>query len=180
MEAFKKIINPGRTIDGPVFVKIEWDGKRLSLSGVIGPKSNGDTTGSCGQIADEFRYSLTSESPGWDQEMVQKLVDLWGRWHLNDLKAGCEHQRAEGWDRRPIDPLKPLNAYGKHFEGQRSSSWNMLVWVTRDEHPQGLLGYPCPACGYPYGTQWLHEDVPEEVLVWLHDLPDTTVQPAWV
>lgn len=25
------------------------------------------------------------------------LVELWDRWHLNGMRAGCEHQRARGW-----------------------------------------------------------------------------------
>lgn len=95
---------------------------------------------------------------------VRRLVDLWKRWHLNDMHAGCEHQRAAGWDQRPIDPAKPLDAYGKHFDGQRSASWNMLAWVRPDEHPKGLLGAPCPECGYKYGTAWKREEVPAEVL----------------
>lgn len=52
--------------------------------------------------------------------------------------------------------------------------------VKPDEHPDGILCKPCPVCGYKYGTSWLMEEVPEDVIDWLFALPDTTVKPAWV
>jgi len=33
--------------------------------------------------------------------------------------------------------------------------------------------------GYKYGSAWLHEEIPEEVLDFLKSLPDATKQPAW-
>lgn len=49
-----------------------------------------------------------------------------------------------------------------------------------DKHPDGILGKPCPVCGYKWGTQWRAECVPEEVLNWLEALPDSKRTPAWV
>lgn len=180
MKPFERIVNPGsfRAYNDcayNVFVKIQWDGKRLSITGVEGPKRNGDAWGSCGQIS----LDNTKPAEGW-AELLPKLADIWKRWHLNDMRSGCEHQRAEGWDRRPIDSSKPLNAYGKHYPGQVHDSWNMLSWVTRAEHSEGLLSHPCPVCGYKFGSAWLHEDVPEDVLSWLQALPETDITPAWV
>lgn len=94
---------------------------------------------------------------------AQRMVAIWQRWHLNDMRAGCEHQRAAGWATRPIDPTKPLNTYGRHSPDQQSDSWNMLVWVTRKEHPAGLLSFPCEVCGYRYGSAWLREEIPADV-----------------
>jgi hypothetical protein len=88
------------------------------------------------------------------------------KWHLNTMRPGCEHQRAEGWATRPIDPSKPLDAYGTHVPGG-STTWNMLVWVTRQEHPEGLLSHPCPTCGYKYGSAWLKEELPPEVIAFV-------------
>ena len=28
---------------------------------------------------------------------VEALLGIWRRWHLNDMNAGCEHQRDFGW-----------------------------------------------------------------------------------
>jgi hypothetical protein len=126
------------------FVKVEWDGMRLSLIGVEGPMSNGDCEGACGQI-DMYEWHFTLYAPGWDAESVKKLRDIWQRWHLNDMRAGCQHQREE------------------ERKGRK--------WAIREE---------CPDCHYRYGTQWLHETVPQDVIDWLFSRPDADRQPAWV
>ncbi len=176
-----KVVRPGtvRIMDQEVsvFCRIKWDGEQLTISGVEGPKRNGDAVGSCGQLK---KPAIVTFAPGWDQATLDRFFDLWKRWHLNDMRAGCEHQRAEKWDERPIDPSKPLNTYGRHFPGQKLDSWNMLAWVRPDEHPEGLLGKPCPVCGYKYGTAWCQEDVPLEVIEWLKALPEADRVPVWV
>ena len=53
-------------------------------------------------------------------------------------------------------------------------------WVSVNEDPRGLLGKPCPICGYKYGREWKKEKVPDEVINWLFKLPPTKVEPAWV
>lgn len=183
---FTKILRIGKVADLPrhpdLFVKIEVrdsaDGPVLSITGVVGPKRNGDAIGSCGQCVDSLA-DVDAFAPGWDADKAAELRSVWERWHLNNMRAGCEHQRADGWDARPIDPSKPTRAYGRHFPGQRSDSWNMLTWVRRDEHPDGLLSHPCPTCGYRYGTAWLHESLPADVVDWLRNLPDADIAPAW-
>lgn len=184
-----KVIRIGVVRDGSMFAKIEYRDGRLSISGVIGPMRNGDARGSAGQFIMGFKeyderghmtLADVTPAPGWTPEMVRQFFDAWNRWHLNDMRAGCEHQTAEKWADRPIDPAKPTTAYGKHFPGQRQHSWNMLAWVTPSEHPSGLLGKPCSVCGYKYGTAWKREDVPTAVIEFLQSLPDTDVKPAWV
>jgi len=161
----------------PVYVKAEYRAGKLSLTGVEGPKRNGDAWGSCGQIPRAESYIPVNMTPA----QVLRLWEIWDAWHLNDMRAGCEHQRADGWASRPIDPARPLNAYASDFyPGQRQASWNMLVWIPRSEHPEGLLSHPCPTCGYKYGSAWLKEDVPGDVLDELQALPAATSTPAWV
>lgn len=53
-------------------------------------------------------------------------------------------------------------------------------WVSMDKDPRGLLGKPCPICGYKYGHGWQKEKVPDEVIDWLFKLPPTKVKPAWI
>ncbi len=183
--AFTKVVRLGRTADaGDVYCKIEYSAEgRLSVTGVEGPRRNGNMRGSAGQIVATLRergVEHITPAPGWTHDRMCGFLRLWDAWHLNDMRAGCEHQRSEGWADRPIDPTKPTRAYGKHFPGQRQDSWNMLVWVWRSEHPEGLLAFPCPTCGYKYGTQWLKQDVPDDVLEWLRTLPDSDITPAWV
>jgi hypothetical protein len=134
----------------------EWNGKRFSMQAEIWKPNKSDIY--CGgQCVEE----VAAFFPG--DRKAQRMVEVWKRWHLNDMRAGCEHQRAEGWNKRPIDPSKPLDAYGKHCAGQKIDSWNMLVWIGRDEHPEGLLNEPCPVCGYRYGSAWLREEIPADV-----------------
>lgn len=171
-----------------VLLEIEMSDNRLSICGTIGhPASlrvgNGD---SMGQNADTIRAALDSgelkPAAPWTRAEIGRVLDIWDRWHLNDMRAGCEHQRAgvaayDGdpdagtpWDQRPIDPDKPTNAYGLHFPAQRQSSWNMLGWIRPAEHPHGLLARPCPVCGYGYGTAWRSETIPADVRAELHAL----------
>lgn len=114
--------------------------------------------------------AVTEFAAGWSAERRDRLVSVWRAWHLNGLNAGCEHQRAAGWDKRPIDPDKPTDSYGIHFEGQRSASWNMLTWVRPEEHPEGLMTKACPECGYRFGTAWLFEELPAEVIAFAREI----------
>jgi hypothetical protein len=190
---------------------------------------NGDARGGCGQI------SLKDALPvkPWTAEMIARLAEIWHRWHLNDMRAGCEHQRAE-FDAGRMLELQELtwgDAYnkargravsgemtpGEYREHQRRTViverltiamdrpkhpdlWGedgeeMLRadmvklgkrevraagWVSYREHPEGLLSRTCPTCGYRYGTAWLHEDVPPEVLEEIKAFPDARITPAWI
>jgi hypothetical protein len=95
---------------------------------------------------------------------LRRILDIWERWHLNGMRAACAHQAADGWRTRRIDPNKPADTYGLHFEGQTHASWNLLGWIRPDEHPDGLLAKPHPECGYRYGSAWLYEPLPGDVL----------------
>lgn len=104
IKSFKKIVRPGtvdvgypvRAVD--VFCKIEYseDG-RLSISGVEGPRANGDAWGGCGQIVMSLKAEDITPAPGWDRFSIGAFLTLWDRWHLNDMSPCCEHQRAAGW-----------------------------------------------------------------------------------
>ena len=127
-------MRPGESQSAFLFVEIKWDGKRLSIVGVDGPKANGDAIGGCGQCID----ALSDVKPPLVD--VERLREVWARWHLNDMRAGCEHQRAV------------------------------------DEH---TIGAKCSECGYRYGSVWLHEDVPADVIEYLASLPATDVPQGW-
>jgi hypothetical protein len=227
VEPFKRITSPGATDRGRLFVTIDWDGKRLSITGVKGPMVNGDCRGSCGQTGIPGNTPETGWLklyPGWDQPTVDRLRETWDRWHLNDMRPGCEHQR--DWDiLKPLElvELKWTSFYHELSRGagagnlspedyavfaERSRATYPLaieykrpkhpdLWgqvgesliaegylergkvetkpacqVYPSEHPEGLLTKPCPECGYRYGSAWLHEDVPSDVLEFLRGLPD--------
>lgn len=160
-----KVINPGTvpSYNGNrmrVFCRIKFDGSKLSISGVEGPKANGNATGSCGQIAmgyahrdpadNDARYSDPTSpedfnfSSSWTADLWLDFLDVWKRWHMNDMRAECEHQRTLGW------------TYATH------------------------AGQSCPECSYKIGTEWKSEDVPQDVLDFLDALPSSTKTPAWV
>lgn len=159
-------------------IDVELTNDRLSISADLRRPGAFDIDAG-GQMDKTIREALDADTinyaSGWTAERLRELLDIWARWHLNDMRAECEHQRAgvavddddvsagTPWNARPIDPTRPTNAYGRHYPGQHSSSWNMLAWVRRDEHPHGLLSYPCPTCGYKYGSAWLTEEIPADV-----------------
>jgi hypothetical protein len=95
----RKIVIPVKIkgVNGIYFnvkVSISYNESRLSIVGTSSIMS--------GQIneylesLDPKYYQLLS---GWTEEMYRKLLDIWGHWHLNDMRAGCSHQRVMGWNR---------------------------------------------------------------------------------
>jgi hypothetical protein len=187
-----KIINPGKVpVRGleqkhNMFIKIEIENGKLSISGVIGPRHDGNAYGGCGQIDMEFLHPTCHQddddprttnpirpdeivfSEEWDKNKWGHLLNVWSKWHLNDLRAGCEHQEQEKWNKIKLDDSKPL------------TQDNMAIWKTPDEHPRGLLTSSCRYCGYKYGTSWRMEQLPQDVINFLESLPETKIKPAWV
>lgn len=97
-----KIINPctcdinGKFINA--FAKIKWDGIKLSITSVIGPRPNGAAIGNCGQCINDVRQGRPNETDGWTTEMLNQLCDIWAHYHLNNMRPECEHQRKAGWN----------------------------------------------------------------------------------
>ena len=85
------------------YAKIRYDGKRLSISGVIGPIHSGNCKGSAGQCVEEIRKG--SPTKEWNREMLDKFCDIWERWHLNDMNSCCVHQRELGWLEAAKEPV---------------------------------------------------------------------------
>lgn len=137
---------------GWTFITIGWDGSRLALSGVEGPQSNGNCRGSCGQL-DMHEWHPVEYAPGYDAEVIAKLRDIWGRYHLNDMQAGTPAQTAYLRE-HPVtgspDPYKAACA----------------ALTAAGLNPDG---------GYRYGSSWLHIDVPQDVIDWLFALPPAAV-----
>lgn len=185
----KKIISPYK-FDAlhNVYMEINIVDGNLSISGVEAPLSNGNCLGSAGQIImgfkeydnrgyetlDDIKPEMLNE--GWNKENLKQFFDIWDKWHLNDMRSACEHQRALGW------------TYEDHH--------GMFVDVSRkviviDEFDDGTAndpiqkfdqfkGHLCPTCGYSIGSAWLHEELPEDVITFLMNLPSSKTVPAWV
>lgn len=138
-----------KTLDGKPYkieVHIDYKDKRLSITGEVYENHRGVGGGQC--------YDELTEEFG-DDPRTARLVELWKRWHLNDMRAGCEHQR------RSWDVAKKITVKGEE---------KAAGWVTQNEHPEGLLSKPCSVCAYRYGTAWLFEEVPSEVIKELRGL----------
>lgn len=95
----------GRPAD--VFCRVKFEGGKLSISGVEGPLRNGDARGSCGQIEMHMgNGDGVKPAPGWTPALIQKFLETWRAWHLNDMRAGCEHQRAKGWGSENLEIME--------------------------------------------------------------------------
>jgi hypothetical protein len=107
-----------------------------------------------------------------DNVKAQRMVEIWKRWHLNDLQAGCEHQRALKWE----DARIPADELPKHCRANRDDKGYLAIWIypleaiggkwiNADEcHKDGLLMKACPVCGYQYGSRWLKEEIPADIV----------------
>ena len=196
-------------------VEIEWEIKDgvFSMSGTIwNPKHTDCYSG--GQNIDEIAELFANDAK------VQRMHAIWKRWHLNDLRAGCEHQRAMGWGKdtlvlvtfklqqdvfRKQSMLKerafeellegksvqltsdeihilklPYEVVGPGEAGAPYEMWRDATisdgyvasetehksasWVRPTEHPDGVLCKPCPTCGYKFGSKWIREELPDEVV----------------
>lgn len=137
MTTFSKQMKVGRHADGACWVTVEFDGTRLAFQGVIGPRRDGNCRGSGGQIAVDLA-DVVATAP-FTAADVARLAEVWKLWHLNDMRAGCAHQRRSG----------------RRYE----------------------IGEACPVCDYRYGSAWLHEDVPADVIDWLAALPESPGYP---
>lgn len=241
-----KIINPckckvytttGNKVSKNAFAKIKYDGKSLSISGVIAPLVDGNCLGSAGQCVDEIREGIPTDE--WTPEMLKKFCDIWDKWHLNDMRPYCEHMKELGWIEHIQDKVKiekwtltkeayqkkenaekrALNCLrnGETFEptmeetayanmkysievyddedipyknayelnekdclGHTNTKYITRRWISYKDNELGFIGRSCPVCGYKYGTSWKIEEVPQDVIEWLNNLPETKVTPAWV
>lgn len=149
----KKVVRIGTVNIGnrraSVYAEIVFEDGRLSITGVEGPLPSGNCLGGCGQI-DMHSPKIVKWAKGWSQELYDRFLEVWDKWHLNDMKAGCIHQRELGW------------IYKEHSD------------------PVTFQGEACPVCGYRIGSAWLKEEVPAEVISFLESLPETDKTPAWV
>ena len=242
-----KILSQGiyRVSDGRA--QIEWE--LVNKDGKITFTASGSHPRGGGQCLDQFLEDYPED------EMVRRIHTVWSRWHLNDMHAGCEHQREMGWghghdvalsisEANPVQ-LKSLQEYAlnklaskrEKFIKETLDEWSdsrrkryeaaqkilghtlsihegnevdraveflrnppkqqerpryqggrgltsaeeltlarkMLELVKNNaeaEFPVQLkseifensIGAPCPVCGYRYGSAWVYEPIPEDII----------------
>lgn len=111
----------------------------LSMTGEIWNAAGTDCA-SCGQNLEEIGKLFP------DKRAVQRLVEIWGRWHLNGMKAGTRLQEAYLRDNPVTDRL---DHYTKACAALEKAN---LLHVTG---PDGR--------NYKYGAAWLVERLPDEI-----------------
>ena len=111
---------PSGKLNYKVFLRAEVNTEKgtFSISGVHGPLANGNCMGGCGQITSTVE-KVVKYAPNWNKESVDKLLHMWDKWHLNDMKAGCIHQRELGWSSYDEHPSEPCPVCGYKY----GSSW---------------------------------------------------------
>ena len=161
MENFRKVVRLGTThAPAPysIYCRIEMKDNRLSISGVEGPLRSGNARGGCGQIEGHLKPEhINKFAPGWTHAKMREFLRIWGRWHLNDMRAGSPAQ--EAWVRDNVPAGK------RNYET-----------VKAELKGAGLD----PDNGYSYGSKWLAEEIPSEIADVLRALAESDKTPAWV
>lgn len=167
---FTRILHPYSTEEtGRVFVHVVYNDRGiLSLTGVEGPMRDGNCMGSCGQITLRTFDETFTYAPGWSYVMLEQLAATWKRWHLNDMRGGSPRQEA----------VLRMHTYDRND----GAGFGHLAWA------QGILAeagmnpdaeYLHKGQPYSYGSAWLFEEVPDQVLHFLRSLPESKFNPAW-
>lgn len=112
-----KVVRLGRLKDEGwnVYAKIKIEDNRLSISGVEGPLKSGHCKGGCGQINNMHKPKIKELAKGWTREMLRTFWKVWDEWHLNDMNAGCEHQKLLGWKSYDKHPCEPCPICGHEY-----------------------------------------------------------------
>lgn len=93
-----------------------------------------------GQVAPADRVVTV---PAIDADTLRFIEHMWSAWHLNNMRAACDHMRP-GVDYAEPDPAEYPTRYGRP---------DMTAWR--------LANVECSAgTGYRYGRAWLAERVP--------------------
>ena len=114
-----------------------------------------------GEYVDIFRYKLTREASSAQTKLKDAIIDA--------ARIGKTYQTTpaemrllslEYFIKRPQE----LTAEEAEFYAPNGQERRMKGWVRPDEHPNGILGKPCPVCGYKYGTGWKYAEIPNDDL----------------
>jgi hypothetical protein len=125
---------------------------RFSASGNIWQASRKDIL-SGGQNLEE----IASLFP--DNELVQRIVTVWRKWHLNDMHAGSPKQE---------EFLAQLNLPNhNHYENAKAKLKD--AGLDPDE------SYLHNGKPYEYGSAWLSEELPPSVISEIESWPGTEV-----
>ncbi|MCV0393682.1 MAG: hypothetical protein K5790_10410 [Nitrosopumilus sp.] len=136
--------HPQKGIDGKEYK----NPLELGISGGIWNSNHSDiTTG--GQIQDTLREQFEKGNikvNGISDEEFRKLLDVWDRWHLNDLNAGTKKQESI------IDEHINDSKYA-HLD----EFYDRKVQILKDNDAY-------VDNGYQWGSAWLYEPLPDDII----------------
>lgn len=140
--------------------KIDYNGIGRKINAVTIEVRLGDGNLSiCGSIWNSLHTDIVSGGQNIDEiaslfphnERVQRVKEVWKRWHLNDLKAGSPKQE-EYLKNNPITSSYPESHYEK--------TCKVLAKKGLNPDPD----YICSGKPYEYGSAWLKEKLPLEII----------------
>lgn len=107
-------------------------------------------TGSCVKGSGQISHLLSECSPHvrFSKNDLVLIQEIWGNWHLNDMRAGTKKQE---------DFLRP-------YKKAKNLSYDEACEIL-SKHDLLIDN------GYWYGSAWLYEKVPEHLLEYLFTLP---------
>lgn len=137
-------------VEGIATVELKFDESKNTFSACAYSAHWG---GQCfDSLLEEMKEQKVSISPTF-----QKIYDLWERWHLNDMRAGSPKQEAF------IKANIPEGARGYENVCKKLKESNLL-----EDESYIYNGKP-----YKYGTAWLKEEIPAEVVAEIKALMTT-------
>lgn len=141
------------------------DPLELSISQSIWQRDESDIL-SGGQGQDTLREALKEGKleigNGITEEEFEEFLDIWDKWHLNDLNAGTERQK------EIIEEHKDEQKYKKFDEFlDRPKAILEDFDAEPDKETEGFGDE-----GYSYGSAWLYQPLPQDVIDFVEDFKD--------
>lgn len=101
------------------------------------------------QCDDSIRELVEQHGSGHrDKGEILKLLDIWDRWHLNTMRAGTPRQQAI---------LRPWLKRNQNKDYTEQCDYLFSHGLLIDD-------------GYKYGTAWLYEPLPDDVITFISGL----------
>ena len=163
MKNFKKEVFIGRTDQlEHIYCGIKFVNDKLSISGEIGRNC-------FGQIQDELQAHLDNDSLHLskfiDKDSVQEFLNIWDKWHLNNLTPGSPRQ--EKFVKNFAKEAKQTNPrWGYDYDEICSALKEADLLIDKEYIHNGKE--------YRYGSAWLFKEVPADALEFLQSLPDVS------
>lgn len=126
-------------------------GPALSIQGMIGRNH-------AGQILNSINLAEVEFSPGWDVHKLALLIQIWKRWHNNDMRAGSPAQMEH------LRIVQTTTGLKLTHENVCEILQDAGLYV--DDH----FNWGSDTAGYRYGSAWIFEQLPESVIEWFNDL----------